>query len=97
MQNFNEIQVDFPDEVIEACLDYVRNSYSNYFNISKGEDSIHFGNTESIPEHLSHFFNEPNIMSLDNYILFCVNLTVYDSLDFFFSLDELVTIDTKDD
>ncbi|TXG85057.1 MAG: hypothetical protein E6R13_02320 [Spirochaetes bacterium] len=88
---YSVIDLNLPDDVIEFSLNYLKTNYYDVLKISGIENSFTVGNTEDLPDVLKTYLSNDNILTIENYIPFAVNLLILDSLDFYFSLDKVVS------
>lgn len=88
---YSVVDLNLPDNVIEFSLNYLKTNYYDVLKISGAENFFTIGNTEDLPDTLKTYLSNDNILTIENYIPFAVNLLVLDSLDFYFSLDKVVS------
>jgi hypothetical protein len=95
---FSAVEISLPDSVIESAIEYVKTNYSDTLKMSFSYEQISIGDMEILPDHLKIYLHENgNFKSVSKYIEFCVNLLMCDSLDFFFSLENIITFDGDSD
>lgn len=97
-EQFSAVEISLPDSVVESAMEYVKSNYSDTLKMSFANEQINIGEVNILPDHLKTYLNDNgNFKSVSKYIEFCVNLLICDSLDFFFSLDNIITFEGDGD